>query len=115
MKSEVKAAPKKSAVKSKTPTIDALPHATLENLGTTPTIDTPAKKAPKAKAPKAEKSKRISLNPQPILDAKTEALKQLGIKLTWAGRKWKAKDREFTSLEMSKYSVDEFAKLFAAK
>jgi hypothetical protein len=67
---------------------------------------------PKVPKTKAEKSKRVSLNPQPILDAKTEALKVLGIKLTWAGRKWKAKDREFTSLEMSKYSVEEFAKLF---
>jgi hypothetical protein len=112
MKKSVKkaAAPKKSAVK--TPTIDALPHVTLENLGTTPRIDTPVKKAPKTKT---EKSKRVSLNPQPILDAKTEALKELGVELTWAGRKWKAKDREFTSLEMSKYSVDEFAKLFDAK
>jgi hypothetical protein len=107
MKKSVKkaAAPKKSAVKI--PTIDALPHVTLENVGTTPTIDTPAKKAPQAK-----KEKRVSLNPQPILDAKTEALKELGVKLTWAGRKWKAKDQEFTSLEMSKYSVEDFVKLF---
>lgn len=88
---------------------------TLEYPGSTPTIDTPAQTPPKAKKPAPKESKRISLNPQPILDAKTEALKQLGIKLTWAGRKWKAKDREFTSLEMSKYSVDEFEKLFAAK
>ena len=117
MKKSVKkaAAPKKSAVKTQTPTIDTLPHVTLENVGTTPTIDTPVKKAPKAKAPKAEKSKRVSLNPQPILDAKTEALKELGIKLTWSARAWHAGGKTFTSLEMSKYGVDEFAKLFAAK
>jgi hypothetical protein len=60
-----------------------------------------------------KKSKRVSLNPQPILDAKTAALKERGIKLTWAGRKWHAGDKEFTSLEMSKYSVEAFAKLFA--
>lgn len=64
-------------------------------------------------APK--KTARISLNPQPVLDAKTAALKERGIKLTWAGRKWHAGDREFTSLEMSKYSVEAFAKLFPAK
>jgi hypothetical protein len=63
----------------------------------------------------ATQSKRVSINPQPVLDAKTAALKERGVKLTWAGRKWHAKDREFTSLEMSKYSVDTFAKLFAAK
>jgi hypothetical protein len=62
-----------------------------------------------------KKSKRVSLNPQPILDAKTAALKERGVKLTWAGRKWHAGDREFTSLEMSKYSVEAFAKLFPAK
>jgi hypothetical protein len=115
---KVKPAAKKSkapAVKTQTPTIDTLPHVTLENLGTTPTIDTPVKKVPKTKTPKVEKSKRISLNPQPTIDAKVAALKELGLKLTYAGRKWKAKDREFTSLEMSKYSVQEFAKLFAAK
>jgi hypothetical protein len=61
------------------------------------------------------KSKRVSLNPQPILDAKTAALKERGVKLTWAGRKWHAGDREFMSLEMSKYSVEAFAKLFPAK
>jgi hypothetical protein len=117
MKKSAKVKPaKKSAVKSQTPTIDALPRVTLEDLGTVPTIDTPVKKAPKkAAAAKPEKSKRVSLNPQPILDAKAAALKELGIKLTWAGRKWKAKDREFTSLEMSKYSVEAFAKLFSAK
>jgi hypothetical protein len=64
-------------------------------------------------ATKPEKTKRVSLNPQPILDAKTAAPKALGLKLTWAGRKWHAGDREFTSLETSKYSVEEFAKLFA--
>jgi hypothetical protein len=32
-----------------------------------------------------------------------------------AGRKWHAGDREFTSLEMSKYSVEAFAKLFRSK
>jgi hypothetical protein len=57
---------------------------------------------------------RVSINPQPVLDAKT-ALKLRGIKLTWAGRKWSAGDREFTSLEMSKVSVETFAKLFPAK
>lgn len=65
-----------------------------------------------AKAKKS-KTKRVSLNPQPILDAKTAALKERGVKLTWAGRKWHAGNREFTSLEMPKFSVDEFAKLFA--
>jgi len=53
------------------------------------------------------------LNPQPIIDAKTAALKELGVKLTYAGRKWHAGDREFTSLELSQYTVEEFAKLFA--
>jgi len=70
-------------------------------------------KATKTKAP--TKAKRVSLNPRPILDAKTAALKERGIKLTWAGRKWHAGDKEFTSLEMSKYSVEDFAKLFPAK
>jgi hypothetical protein len=69
----------------------------------------------KAAAPKAEKAKRISLNPQPIIDAKTEALKERGVKLTYAGRVWKAGERTFTSLEFSKYSVEAFAKLFPAK
>jgi hypothetical protein len=59
--------------------------------------------------------KRVSLNPQPILDAKTAALKAKGIKLTWAGRTWHAGDKTFTSLEMSKYTVEEFAALFPAK
>ena len=60
--------PKKSkAVETQTPTIDALPHVTLENLGTTPTIDTPAKKTPKKAAAKTEKPKRVSINPQPVL------------------------------------------------
>jgi hypothetical protein len=71
-----------------------------------------------AKAPtaaKTERAKRVSINPQPILDAKTAALKERGIKLSWAGRKWHAGDREFTSLEMSKFSVEAFAKLFPAK
>jgi hypothetical protein len=103
------------AVKTQTPTIDALPHVTLENLGTTPTNDSPAKKTPKKVAAKTEKPKRISINPQPTLDAKTAALKERGVKLTWAGRKWHAGDWEFTSLEMSKYSVESFAKLFPAK
>jgi hypothetical protein len=80
---------------------------------------TASKAVAKAAVPTAsqpEKSqKRISLNPQPILDAETAALKERGVKLTWAGRKWHAGDREFTSLEMSKYSVEAFAKLFPAK
>jgi hypothetical protein len=67
------------------------------------------------KAVPATKAKRVSLNPQPILDAKTAALKERGIKLSWAGRKWHAGDREFTSLEMFKYSVEGIAKLFPAK
>lgn len=75
----------------------------------TPETKTPAKAA----APKAEKKARVSLNPQPIIDAKTAALKELGIKLTYAGRQWKAGDRTFTSLEFSKYSVEQFTKLFA--
>jgi hypothetical protein len=74
----------------------------------------PAKKSARA-ASKPEKSKRVSINPQPVLDAKTAALKERGIKLTWAGRKWHAGDRELTSLEMVKYSVEVFAKLFPAK
>ncbi len=61
------------------------------------------------------KSKRVSLNPQPILDAKTAALKERGVKLTWAGRKWHVGRKTLTSLEMSKYGVEEFAKLFPAK
>jgi hypothetical protein len=74
-----------------------------------------AKKTPKTKAPAAapKTEKRVSLNPQPVIDAKTEALKALGIKLTYKGRKWLAGDREFTSLEFSKYSIEAFAKLFA--
>ena len=72
-------------------------------------------KTPKTKAAAPAKSKRVSLNPRPILDAKTAALKERGIKLTWARRKWRAGDREFTSLGMSKYSVEAFAKLFPAK
>jgi hypothetical protein len=77
---------------------------------------TMTKKAKTAKpTAKTEKAKRVSINPQPILDAKTEALKERGVKLTWAGRKWHAGDKEFTSLEMSKYSVEAFAKLFPAK
>jgi hypothetical protein len=74
----------------------------------------PTKMAAKT-SPTEKKSKRVSLNPQPVLDAKTAALKERGVIMTWAGRKWKAGDREFTSLEMSKYSVEAFAKLFAAK
>jgi hypothetical protein len=72
-------------------------------------------KKTKATKPTAtpKKSKRDSLNPQPVIDAKTEALKALGIKLTYKGRKWLAGDREFTSLEFSKYSVQQFTKLFA--
>jgi hypothetical protein len=70
-------------------------------------------KVTKTKATVSTKSKRASLNPQPTLDAKTAALKERGIKLTWAGRKWHAGDKEYTSLEMSKYSVEGFAKLFA--
>jgi hypothetical protein len=69
----------------------------------------------RAKAAAPAKAKRVSLNRQPILDAKTAALKAQGIKLTWAGLKWHAGDREFTSLDMSKYSVQAFAKLFTAK
>jgi hypothetical protein len=72
-----------------------------------------AKTPAKAAAPKAEKkAKRVSINPQPIIDAKTEALKALGVKLQYKGRKWLAGDREFTSLEFSKYSVEAFTKLF---
>ena len=69
--------------------------------------------APAAKP--ADKKKRVSLNPQPVLDAKTAALKAKGIKLTWQGRSWHAGDKTFTSLEMSKYTVEEFAALFPAK
>jgi hypothetical protein len=61
----------------------------------------------------ASKTKRVSLNPQPIIDAKTAALKELGVKLTYKGRQWIAGDRSFTSLEFSKYSIEQFAKLFA--
>jgi hypothetical protein len=72
-------------------------------------------KATKIKPAAPTKAKRVSLNPQRILDAKAAALKERGVKLSWAGRKWHAGDREFTSLEMSKYSVEAFAKLFPAK
>jgi hypothetical protein len=45
------------------------------------TKKTPKTKAPaKAAAPKTDK--RVSLNPQPIIDAKVAALKELGVKLT---------------------------------
>ena len=47
-------------------------------------------KLSKTKPAAPAKAKRVSLNPQPILDAKTAALKERGIKLTWAGRKWHA-------------------------
>jgi len=65
------------------------------------------------KADKKTKAKRVSLDPQPVIDAKVAALKELGIKLTYAGRQWKAGDKTFTSLEFSKYDVDSFKKLFA--
>jgi hypothetical protein len=68
--------------------------------------------ASKTKAPKAPSKKRISLNPQPIIDAKTAALKEMGLKLVWKGRKWSVGDRSFTSLEFSKYDVESFKKLF---
>jgi hypothetical protein len=64
-------------------------------------------------APKAEKAKRVALNPQPIIDAKTAALKEIGVKLQYKGRKWLAGDREFTSLEFSKLSLEALTKLFA--
>jgi hypothetical protein len=64
-------------------------------------------------APKAEKTKRVSLNPQPVIDAKVAAVKELGLKLTYAGRQWKCGDRTFTSLEFSRYDVEGFKKLFA--
>jgi hypothetical protein len=68
----------------------------------------------KAAASKAgEKSAGGNLNPQPILEAKKAALKELGLKLTYAGRQWKAGTRTFTSLELSKYTVESFTKLFA--
>jgi hypothetical protein len=67
----------------------------------------------KTKTAKAEK--RIILNPQYVLNAKAAELKERGVKLTWASRAWHAGDRTFTSLEMSKYSVDEFVALFPAK
>ena len=67
----------------------------------------------KAAAPKAEKKPRVSLNPQPIIDAKKAALKELGVKLTYAARTWKAGDKTFTSLEFSKHSVESLTKLFA--
>lgn len=77
-----------------------------------------SKKTPKTPAkvpaPKADTKKTGgNLNPQPILEAKKAALKELGLKLTYAGRQWKAGDKVFTSLELSKYSVEAFAKLFA--
>jgi hypothetical protein len=71
------------------------------------------KKAKPAAAPKAEKTKRVSLNPQPVIDAKVAAVKELGLKLTYAGRQWKCGDRTFTSLEFSRYDVEGFKKLFA--
>ena len=72
-------------------------------------------KKAKTKAAAPTKAKRVSLNPQLVLDAKNAALKERGGKLTWAGRKWHAGNREFTSLEMSKFSVEAFAKLFPVK
>lgn len=72
-------------------------------------------KAPaKAAAPKTEKkAKRVSLNPQPVIDAKVAALKELGVKLVYAGRQWKAGDKVWTSLEFSKISVESLTKMFA--
>jgi hypothetical protein len=75
---------------------------------------TMTKKTIKTKAA-SSKSKRVSLNPQHVLGAKTAALKERGVKLAWAGGKWHAGGREFTSLEISRYSVEAFAKLFPAK
>jgi hypothetical protein len=37
----------------------------------------------------------------------------LRLMLAYAGRQWKAEDKTFTSLEFSKYSMEQFAKLFA--
>jgi len=71
--------------------------------------------APVVTKAKADKQKRVSLNPQPILDRKTEALAAKGVKLTWSARAWHAGDKTFSSLEMSKYSVDDFAALFPGK
>lgn len=67
----------------------------------------------KAAAPKADKAKRVSLNPQPVIDAKVAALKELGVKLTYAARTWKAGDKTWTSQEFSKLSVEALTKLFA--
>lgn len=74
----------------------------------------PAKAPKKAAAPKAEKTKRVSLNPQPIIDAKVAALKELGVKLTYAARTWKAGDKTWTSQEFSKLSVESLTKVFKA-
>jgi hypothetical protein len=89
---------------------------TLEAVAIQTPLVVPADKKSKApKAASAPKGKRVSLNPQPIIDAKTAALKEKGIKLTYAARQWKAGDRSFSSLEFSKYSVEDFAALFPAK
>lgn len=81
----------------------------------TPDLKAEKAKAPKkAAAPKAEKTKRVSLNPQPIIDAKVAALKELGVKLTYAARTWKAGDKTWTSQEFSKLSVESLTKLFKA-
>lgn len=78
--------------------------------------DTPKAKAVPAQdvapADTPKKAKRVSLNPQHIIDKKTEALKAKGFNLIYKDRKWCVGDRTFTSLEFSKYTVEEFANLF---
>jgi hypothetical protein len=64
-----------------------------------------AEKASK-KVAAAPKPKRVSLNPQPTIDAKVAALKELGVKLIYAARTWKAGDKTWTSQEFSKLSVE---------
>jgi hypothetical protein len=78
------------------------------------------KTAPKTKAtakvasPKADKkAKRVSLNPQSVIDKKVEALKSIRIKLQYKGRQWSAGDKVWTSPEFSKLSVESLTKLFA--
>jgi hypothetical protein len=79
---------------------------------------TPATKAAILDTTPAKKAKRASLNPQPLLDAKYEAVKAVGAKLAYKARVWTLTKgefkREFTSLELSKLAAEELAALIKA-
>ncbi|HEY2781979.1 MAG TPA: hypothetical protein VGI90_14445 [Steroidobacteraceae bacterium] len=57
------------------------------------------------------KKVRISLNPQPEIEKKREALAAAGIKLQFKARKWIVGKAELTSLEFSKASAEALVKM----